>query len=61
MSNPKTRFYPMCCQSMYCGETACPASCPNLPILRDFQEWKRRTKAVQPDPIWSPTAYQATV
>jgi hypothetical protein len=56
---PETRFYPMACQSLYCGETVCSASCPELPALEAFKAWRDRTNATRPDPIWSPTAYRA--
>jgi hypothetical protein len=56
---PEKRFFPISCRSLYCGETNCPATCPNLPDLTAFNAWKHRTKATQPDPIWSPTCWQA--
>lgn len=61
----ETRFYPMSCRSMYCGETdnnsAWCMNCSNRPELDAFKEWQRRTKAVQPDPIWSPGAWQSSI
>jgi hypothetical protein len=56
---PEKRFSPISCRSLYCGETTCPATCPNLPELAAFNAWKQCTNATQPDPIWSPTCWQA--
>lgn len=53
---PEKRFFPISCRSFYCGETNCPATCSNLTA---FNAWKQRTKATQPDPICSPTCWQA--
>jgi hypothetical protein len=61
----ETRFYPINCRSMYCGETdadgAACLNCPNRPELDAFKEWRQRTKAVQPDPVWSPGAWRSPV
>lgn len=54
----RTRFVPMPCQSLYCGEIVCSATCPHLPELQAFHAWQQRTNAYQPDPIWSPTAWR---
>lgn len=55
------RYYPIDCQSAYCGRTECPSTCKHLPKLNEFKEWRDRTKAVRPDPIWFPTWWQSTV
>lgn len=54
------RVYPFPCQSMQCGRTTCPATCPALPELEEFKAWREATAAVKPDPIWSPTFWKAT-
>ncbi len=51
------RAYPMACRSLYCGEVACPSTCPHLPELQAFKEWKERTNA-EPVSIWSPCIYE---
>lgn len=53
----RTRFYPMPCRSLYCGETTCPETCPHQQELQAFQQWRQQTNAYQPDPIWCPTAW----
>lgn len=53
------RFYPSECCSAYCGRLEC-SGCHNLPKLIEFQEWRERTAAIQPDPIWSPRCWEAT-
>ncbi len=55
------RAYPMACRSLLCGETTCPADCPNLPALQAFNAWRERANARQVDPIWAPTIWQAVV
>jgi len=55
------RHYPVSCRSINCGQTQCPASCPELPALRRFQAWQRATDATQPDPVWAPTYWEAQV
>jgi hypothetical protein len=57
----ETRFYPMNCRSLHCGEVSCPATCPNLPELQAFKAWRERTGAVKADHIWSPNCYKATI
>lgn len=54
-------FYPMDCQSAFCGKIECPNGCPNLPKKKEFDDWKERTKAERPDWIWSPTWWRSTV
>ena len=54
------RFYPVCCQSAYCGKINCPTTCRNLPALLDFKAWQEKHAAVKPDPIWSPSYWEAT-
>lgn len=53
----ETRIFPQCCTSAFCGETDCPESCRSLPTLKEFREWKERTKATRPDHIWSPSVW----
>jgi hypothetical protein len=53
------RHYPMACRSINCGQTQCPAGCPELPALQRFQAWQRATEATQPDPVWAPTYWEA--
>jgi hypothetical protein len=55
----QTRSYPLSCRSLYCGETACPKTCPHLAELQEFKAWRTETGAVQPDPIWAPTLWKA--
>jgi|ETNvirnome_2_300_1030623.scaffolds.fasta_scaffold01603_4 hypothetical protein len=58
--NERTRTYPDCCTSAYCGAAECDG-CPNLPTLEAFKAWRERTQAVVRDPIWSPLSYIAKV
>jgi hypothetical protein len=51
------RAYPMACRSLYCGETSCPATCPELPELQAFKAWRDRTRA-QPISQWHPCIYE---
>lgn len=44
---------------MYCGETECPETCSNLPVLQEFQQWVADNNAVVKDPVWCPTVYTA--
>jgi len=60
MSDPTTMFYPIACQSAYCGKSDCPNTCKALPALQEFKAWRERTAAEQPDWIWSPTFWKAT-
>jgi len=53
------RIYPAACTSMYCGEIKCPEDCRFLPALREFEEWRDRTGAVQSDPVWAPNVWVA--
>lgn len=53
------RFYPVCCISYNCGRTECDG-CDSKPILDAFNDWKKQTAAVRPDPIWSPNAWKST-
>ena len=57
----KWRYYPMCCTSAYCGEIepAC-RECRNREAKDDFAEWKKKTKAIQPDKIHQPYFWEAT-
>lgn len=57
--NPRDRSYPFSCRSMYCGETTCPATCKHLPALNEFKAWRKRTNAIQEDPIWCPGMWTA--
>ena len=56
--DPDTRSYPAPCTSAYCGRLECPSDCTALPALTEFKAWRKRTKAVQSDPIWSPNIYR---
>jgi len=55
----RTRHYPQCCTSAYCGAVDC-GGCECEPILREFKSWRDRTKAKQPDQILYPTTWEAT-
>jgi len=55
----RTRVYPSCCTSAFCGREAC-AGCRHEPVLAAFKAWRERTKAVVTDPIWCPTVWTAT-
>lgn len=48
------RWYPQCCMSINCGdvEPTC-RTCPCREIKDSFTDWKKRTNAYQPDPIWA--------
>lgn len=59
-TNYPGRFYPTACQALYCGEITCPTDCEHLEALIEFQNWRKRTNAIQPDPVWSPTYWMAT-
>lgn len=43
---------------MTCGKIECPNDCQFLPALQEFEEWRARTKARQPDPTWCPTVWE---
>lgn len=60
LKRASTRKYPMACRSAFCGRIECPSTCRALPALMEFKAWRDRTKAVCPDPIWSPIFYMAT-
>lgn len=53
------RFYPLCCQSAYCGRSEC-LGCKFKHIRVEFDAWCEQTAAIRPDPIWCPTYYVAT-
>lgn len=55
------RIYPQCCTSMYCGKLpdSCP-TCPNYAKQQDFEQWREKHAAKQPDHIWSPAYWEAT-
>ena len=55
----KTRVYPSCCTSAFCGKIDCTGR-RNLSILADFKAWRERTAAVCADPIWCPNVFHAT-
>ncbi len=58
----RKRRYPRACLSAYCGKIRSECGdCPNLPALKEFEAWRKRTKAYQPDPIWAPTLYYAGI
>jgi hypothetical protein len=59
MSERETRHYPFACQSAQCGRIEC-SGCPMKPKLDEFKTWRERTKATQPDHIWSPTIWEAS-
>lgn len=52
------RVYPTWCRSAYCGRYNC-SGCANLPVLQEFKDWVRRTRAVEENPVWSPGVYVA--
>ncbi len=56
----KLRMYPTACTSAFCGllPEDC-GGCPNEPAKKDFYAWRERTNATRPDPIWSPTVWEA--
>lgn len=58
---PKINVYPRCCTSAECGKgpESCP-SCPNVGEQLAFKKWREETAAIQTDPIWCPTVYEAT-
>jgi hypothetical protein len=58
--NGKAAHYPECCKSFYCGRTEC-SGCDRKPILDAFKAWVSYHKAIQPDPIWYPGYYKATI
>ena len=59
---PETMHYPLCCQSMYCGKTGDMCRICELRHVKDkFVQWRRLAKAVQLDPIWSPTLWTSTI
>jgi len=53
-----SRLYPLCCQSAYCGRTQCEG-CRHLPEREAFERWREQTNAFRPDPVWSPSFWQA--
>ena len=58
----ETRFYPQCCTSAFCG--GCGDDCLGCKFeatKNEFQGWVEKHEAVKPDPIWSPSLYQATI
>ena len=55
------RFYPSQCLSSHCGHIKCPADCSGWTVRQQFKNWSERVKAVQPDPIWSPCLWVATI
>ncbi len=57
MTTPRDRFYPSACQSATCGRTEC-SGCPHAAALFEFHQWRKRTRAYQPDHIWSPTLWR---
>lgn len=52
------RVYPTTCRSATCGRIDC-TGCRHKPTLDEFMAWRERTKATRPDPVWSPTVWQA--
>lgn len=64
MKNKKfeTRMYPQCCTSAFCGGGGEDClTCRFADQKNKFDEWATDNKAIQPDMIWSPSLYQATV
>ena len=57
----ETRMYPIDCTSAFCGNCNCPSDCKYKSALDEFKAWRERTKAIQPDPIWNPSFWKATV
>jgi len=56
------RRYPSCCTSYYCGKFGDKCiGCSELPTLQRFKQWCEDHKAIQPDPIWCPGLYRATI
>ena len=52
----ESRLYPVPCRSAFCGRGEC-GGCRHEPELRAFKEWRERTRATQPDPIWCPSVW----
>lgn len=62
MTTPrKTRVFPSCCTSAFCGGFGddCTA-CPHKPTKDAFKAWVKEHAAVVEDDIWCPTVYTAT-
>ena len=53
-------MYPVCCISTYCDRIRCEG-CRNLPILQEFKQWVKDTKAIVKDPIWGRLTYVSTI
>ena len=54
----KTRVYPKCCTSAFCGKIDC-TGCRNKSILDEFKAWIEKTNAKVEDPVWCPLVYTA--
>lgn len=54
----RTRVYPACCTSAFCGRIECEG-CVHKQTLEDFRAWVKQHNAVQSCPVWSPNVYVA--